>query len=118
MRQFFSDFQKNMQGIWSRLDGGQRLIVGAVLTASIVGLLGMVYYAGQPNYVSVFEAQSGDELKEAKRLLQSAGIAVVPDASGMGLKVESHSTCNCQQRARRRQPAWQRSALDGCLVDH
>ncbi|MCY2957115.1 MAG: hypothetical protein NT107_08780 [Planctomycetota bacterium] len=92
MRQFFSDFQKNMQGIWSRLDGGQRLIVGAVLTASIVGLLGMVYYAGQPSYVSVFEAQSGDELKEAKRLLQSAGIAVVPDASGMGLKVESHST--------------------------
>jgi flagellar M-ring protein FliF len=91
MRQFLNDFQKNLKGIWSRLDGGQRLIVSAVLVASLVGLGGMVWFAGQPTYVAVFEAQSGDELKEAKRLLQAAGIAVVPDDAGMGLKVESKS---------------------------
>ena len=48
MRQFFSDILIQMKGIWARLEGQQRLVVSAVLLATVVGLGAMVWYAGQP----------------------------------------------------------------------
>src|SRR5204863_6487557 len=88
MRQFLSDLRNNLKGIWGRLDGGQRLVVVAVLLASAVGLGAMLWYAAQPSYVTVFEATTGEELRDAKRLLTQAGVPFVPDDSGQSLKVE------------------------------
>jgi flagellar biosynthesis/type III secretory pathway M-ring protein FliF/YscJ len=88
MRQFLADLQKNVKGIWSRLDAGQRLVVVAVLLASMVGLGAMLWYAAQPSWVTVFTATNGDDLREAKRLLQSANVAFVPDDSGFSLRVD------------------------------
>ena len=38
MRQFFQDLLLQMKGIWSRLEGPQRLIVASVLLATLAGL--------------------------------------------------------------------------------
>lgn len=88
MRQFLSEFQKNLMGIWARLDGGQRLVVLTVLAAAMVGLGAILWFAGQPSYVSVFEAQSSEELREAKRALNQAVVPFVPDETGSGLLVD------------------------------
>ncbi len=55
MPQFLVDLQRNLKGIWSRLDGGQRLIVAAVLATAVVGLSAILWFAGQPAYVVAFE---------------------------------------------------------------
>ncbi len=88
MPQFLVDLQRNLKGIWSRLDGSQRLIVAAVMLAAVVGLGGILWYAGQPSYVVVFEAQNGADLREAKRVLSQANIPFVPDETGQSLRVE------------------------------
>ena len=88
MRQFLADLQKNLKGIWSRLDAGQRFVVVAVLLASTVGLCAMLWYAAQPSWVTVFTATNGDDLRDAKRLLQTASIPFVPDESGFALRVD------------------------------
>jgi flagellar biosynthesis/type III secretory pathway M-ring protein FliF/YscJ len=48
----------------------------------------MLWYAAQPSWVNVFTATNGDELRDAKRLLQSAGVPFVPDESGFALRVD------------------------------
>ena len=69
MRQFFSDILIQMKGIWARLEGQQRLVVSAVLLATVVGLGAMVWYAGQPSYETFFTAQNADEMKRAQQAL-------------------------------------------------
>ena len=71
MRNFFNELLVQMKGIWSRLDGGQRLIVVAVLCATAVGLGGIVWYAGQPTYEVVFTATSKDDIAGAVRNLKA-----------------------------------------------
>ena len=88
MRQFLRDLRQNLLGIWRRLDGGQRLVVVAMLVASAVGITAMLWYAGQPSYETVFDATTGDDLREARRLLTQAGVPFVPDESGQSLRVE------------------------------
>lgn len=88
MRDFLIELQRNLRGIWSRLDGGQRLVVASVLFAALVALGGMLWYAIQPTYVTVFEAKTGDELREARQLLSQSNIDFRPDASGMGIQVD------------------------------
>ncbi|MFT4512152.1 MAG: flagellar biosynthesis/type III secretory pathway M-ring protein FliF/YscJ [Planctomycetota bacterium] len=88
MRQFFNDILIQMKGIWARLEGQQRLVVAAVLLATVAGLGAMVWYAGQPSYETIFTAQSADEMKRAQQALGQAGISYVPDATGRSFKVE------------------------------
>ncbi len=88
MRNVINDVLAQMKGIWSRLDGGQRLVVGAVTLATVIGLGTLVWFAGRPSYETVFTAKSGDELTRIKQALQNAGVAYVPGDSGMSFLVE------------------------------
>ena len=88
MRQFFSDVTLQMKAIWARLEGQQRLVVGAVLLATVVGLGAMVWYAGQPSYETVYTAQSADEMKRAQQALGQAGISYITDDTGRSFLVE------------------------------
>ena len=88
MRQFLSDLTAQMRGIWARLEGPQRLVVGAVMVATAVGLGAIVWFAGQPSYEVVFTARSGDEIGRVQQALQQAGVSYLPDDTGMGIMVE------------------------------
>ena len=88
MRHFFSELQKNLAGIWARLDGGQRLIVLSVMAAAMVGLGAILWFAGQPSYVTVLEPASSEEMRDAKRVLSQAGVPTVPDETGRGILVD------------------------------
>ena len=89
MRTFFNDLLVQMKAIWSRLDGSQRLVVSVVMFAAVVGLGGIVWFAGQPTYVNVFTASSGDEMNRVEQALQQAGISWVMDDTGRSFRVES-----------------------------
>ncbi|MGE3171511.1 MAG: flagellar M-ring protein FliF C-terminal domain-containing protein [Planctomycetota bacterium] len=88
MRAFLNDFYVNLRGIWTRLDGGQRLVVTSVMLAAMVGLGALLWFAGQPSYVIALESTSGEELRDARRLLGQAGVTMVADDSGRGILVE------------------------------
>ncbi|MFT4843617.1 MAG: flagellar biosynthesis/type III secretory pathway M-ring protein FliF/YscJ [Planctomycetota bacterium] len=88
MRQFFNDILIQMKGIWARLEGQQRLVVGAVLLATVVGLGGMVWFAGQPSYETIFTAESADEMQRAQQALGQAGISYKTDDTGRSFQVE------------------------------
>ena len=60
MRNAFQDVITQIKGIWSRLDGGQRLVVSAVLAATAAGLAAIVWFAGRPSYETVYTARSND----------------------------------------------------------
>src|SRR5262245_1241581 len=88
MSQFLADLQKNLKGIWSRLDAVQRSAAVAALLATTGCAASMLCYAPQPSWVTVFTATNCDDLRDAKRLLQSASIPFVPDESGFALRVD------------------------------
>lgn len=88
MRTFLTDLWTQLKGIWARLDSGQRLVVGAVLTATAVGLGAMVWFAGRPSYEVVFTATTAAELKQARSVLSQAGVSFMPDETGMSILVE------------------------------
>lgn len=88
MRQFLGELQKNLSGIWSRLDGSQRLIVGSVMLAAVVGLSAILWFAGQPSYVTVLEPATSEDMRNAKRVLSQAGVPTIPDDTGRGLLVD------------------------------
>ncbi len=88
MRPFLDELRKNLAGIWARLDGGQRLIVAAVLLAAGVGLGAIFWFAAQPSYVTVLEPASGEEMRDAKRVLTQAGVPMQPDQSGRAILVD------------------------------
>jgi flagellar biosynthesis/type III secretory pathway M-ring protein FliF/YscJ len=50
------DVLVQMKGIWSRLDGGQKLVVAAVLFATMAGLGGIAWFAGRPGFEPVTPA--------------------------------------------------------------
>jgi flagellar M-ring protein FliF len=88
MRQFFNDLLIQMKGIWGRLEGPQRLVVSAVLLATLVGLGAMIWFAGKPSYEIVFTAKNGDEIGRAQQALSQANISYVTDDSGRAFMVE------------------------------
>lgn len=94
MRQFFSEITAQMRGIWGRLESQQRLVVSVVVLATVVGLGGMVWYAGQPSYEVVFTSSSSDDLTKASQALNSANITFIPD--GYSLKVERNDKGRAQ----------------------
>jgi flagellar M-ring protein FliF len=88
MRTFLNDFLIQLKGIWARLDGGQRLVVVAVLGATVVGLGGIVWYAGRPSYEAVFKASNAEEITQMQGALQQAGVAYVIADDGLTFTVE------------------------------
>jgi len=86
MRQFFNDLMTQMRGIWARLEGPQRLVVAAVLLATVVGLGAIVWFAGQPSYEVVYSARNAEDMQRAEQALQTVSISYVPD--GTRLTVE------------------------------
>lgn len=88
MRTFLNDFLIQLKAIWARLDGGQRLVVVAVLGATVVGLGGIVWYAGRPSYEAVFKASNAEEIKQMQSALQQATISYVIAEDGMTFTVE------------------------------
>lgn len=75
MRFFLNEILSQLKGIWNRLDGGQRLVVSAVMVATIVGLGVVVWFAGQPSYETVFRATTNEEIVQVQQALQKAGIS-------------------------------------------
>jgi flagellar biosynthesis/type III secretory pathway M-ring protein FliF/YscJ len=75
MRNAFQDVITQIKGIWGRLDGGQRLVVSAVLAATVAGLSAIVWFAGQPSYETVYTARSNEEIERVEQALQQAGVA-------------------------------------------
>ncbi|MCA8942595.1 MAG: hypothetical protein KDB80_08580, partial [Planctomycetes bacterium] len=86
MPTFLSELVSQLRGIWSRLDGGQRMTIVAVALAAVVGLGGIVWFAGQPDYVTVHTAVDSAEFTEASQAVTSAGVGVKTD--GMSILVE------------------------------
>lgn len=88
MRSFLNDVLLQLKGIWSRLDGGQRLIVSAVLAATVVGLGGIVWYAGRPSYEAVFTANTQEESSQMQQALGQAGVGYTMTDDGRTFLVE------------------------------
>jgi flagellar M-ring protein FliF len=88
MKNLVQDVLAQMKGIWSRLDGGQRLVVSAVALATVVGLGTIVWFAGRPSYETVFTAKTNDEIARAKSALQRVGVSYNVDDSGRAFRVE------------------------------
>lgn len=88
MRQVLTDVTAQLKAIWSRLEAPQRLVVSAVLLATVVGFGVVVWYAGQPSYGVVYRATSGEELVRAEKALTSVGITPRAGRDGLSLEVE------------------------------
>jgi flagellar biosynthesis/type III secretory pathway M-ring protein FliF/YscJ len=88
MQTFLNDFLTQLKGIWSRLDGGQRLVVGAVLLAAVVGFGGIVWFAGQPSYEILRTAQTTEEVSKIRQALEQANISFNIDATGRAFLVD------------------------------
>jgi flagellar biosynthesis/type III secretory pathway M-ring protein FliF/YscJ len=58
------------------------------MLAALVGLGGILWFAGQPSYVTVLEPASSEEMRTAKRVLSQAGVPTIPDETGRGLLVD------------------------------
>ncbi len=88
MRPFFSDFLIQLKGIWARLDGGQRLVVLAVLGATVVGLGSIVWYAGRPSYEVVFTARTPEDMEQMQQALATANVSYQMADDGWTFTVE------------------------------
>lgn len=80
---FLAEFISQLSGIWGRLDGGQRLTIGSVVLAAVVGLGAIIWVAGQPDYVTAFHAEDAQSLDDAVRALSSSGIGYKEDGSSL-----------------------------------
>lgn len=88
MNSFLNDFLAQVKGIWSRLDGGQRLIVVVVSMATVLGFAGIVWYAGRPSYEIVRTAQTTEEVGQIRQALEEARISYDIDSTGRSFLVE------------------------------
>lgn len=86
MGTFFNDLTAQIKGIWARLEAHQRLVVVAVLLAAVVGLGGIMWFAGQPSYEVVFTATTTEELKRAQQILGQANISYRPEGNSFSVE--------------------------------
>lgn len=101
MRTFFVDVTAQMKGIWARLEGPQRLVVGAVLLATLIGLGAVIWFAGRPSYEVVYSAANGDDLRLAEQALGRDNITFVPGDGGMTLLVDRADSARALAALRR-----------------
>ncbi|MEZ5967101.1 MAG: flagellar M-ring protein FliF C-terminal domain-containing protein [Planctomycetota bacterium] len=85
MPRFLVDLLAQFRGVWTRLDGGQRWLMVSVLALTLVGLGGMMWVAGQPDYQLVVEAVDPREVSSAVRALSQAGIPFSRDGRGIAV---------------------------------
>jgi flagellar biosynthesis/type III secretory pathway M-ring protein FliF/YscJ len=88
MRNLANDTLAQVKGIWGRLDAGQRLVVSAVLAATLVGLGAIVWFAGQPSYETVYTVKSDDDIATVAQALERAGVTWKEGDSGRSFLVE------------------------------
>lgn len=86
MPTFLAELLSQVRGIWSRLDGGQRMTIATVAFAAVVGLSAIVWFAGQPDYETVFKTDDPVAFSDAANALGSAGVSFQED--GNALRVE------------------------------
>ncbi|MEZ6036044.1 MAG: flagellar M-ring protein FliF C-terminal domain-containing protein [Planctomycetota bacterium] len=88
MRTFLNELTTQMRAIWARLEGPQRLVVSAVMLATIVGLGAIVWFAGRPSYETIVTVRTAADVARVQAALQSAGVSWVNDNTGFGFMVE------------------------------
>ncbi len=76
MPQFLQDLISQLKNIWIQLSGAQRLIVGAVLTAVVLGMVSLIYFGTRPDYVPFRNDLVGEDRSKAIRLLEDAGVQI------------------------------------------
>jgi flagellar biosynthesis/type III secretory pathway M-ring protein FliF/YscJ len=76
MPQFLQDLISQLKNIWIQLTGAQRLVVGVVLMAVIVGMGSLIYFGTRPDYVPFRNDLLGEERAKAIRLLEDAGVQI------------------------------------------
>lgn len=85
MPRFLVDLLGQFRGVWARLDGAQRWLMVAVLSLTVVGLGGMAWMAGRPDYQVVVEAVDPREIAAAVRSLSQAGVPFERDGRGIAV---------------------------------
>lgn len=88
MQVFLNEILAQLKGIWNRLDAGQRLVVSAVMVATLAGLGAVVWFASKPSYETVFTARSNEEIAQFQEAMQSAGISWDVGSDGRTFLVE------------------------------
>ncbi|MHC5062359.1 MAG: flagellar M-ring protein FliF C-terminal domain-containing protein [Planctomycetota bacterium] len=83
---FLSEVLGQMKAIWARLDGGQRMTIVAVVFAALVGMGGIVWYAGQPDYIHGITIEDPSERVRAQASLEKSGVLF--KVSGDEIQVE------------------------------
>lgn len=89
MPPFIADFLSQIKAIWARLDAGQRLTIGVVVTATLVGMGAIIWFAGLPDYQTVFTSAEPRLVQRAAGALDQGGVAY--KFEGDSLSVESNS---------------------------
>lgn len=85
MPRFLVDLLGQFRGVWARLDAGQRWLMASVLGLTLVGLGGMMWMAGRPDYQLVVEAVDPREIAAAVRSLTQAGVPFERDGRGIAV---------------------------------
>ncbi len=76
MPQFLQDLMSQLKNIWVQLTAAQRLIVGAVLMAVVLGMSSLIYFGTRPDYVPFRNDLVGEERAKAISLLEDAGVQI------------------------------------------
>lgn len=88
MPEFVAEIYAQMKAIWARLDGGQRLTIGSVLLAAMVGLGGIVWYAAQPDWVVAFVDRRGNQIGDAESVLSQSGVGIKVEGDRLLVRTE------------------------------
>ena len=71
---FVAEFITQIKNIWAQLSGGQRLTVGAILLATLVGFGALVWVGTRPDYVAFGNQYEGAERAQLIAALEDARI--------------------------------------------
>lgn len=75
MPPFLNQLSTQLRSLWKRMDTGQRLQIGSVGLAAVVGLFAIVWFSGQPDDFVLFRADSRDELSRVTDGLDRQGVS-------------------------------------------
>ena len=71
---FVAEFISQIKNIWAQLSGGQRLTVGAILLATVVGFGALVWVGTRPDYVAFGNQYQGAERSQLVAALEESRI--------------------------------------------
>jgi flagellar M-ring protein FliF len=87
MPDFLAELLAQIRSIWSRLDAGQRTVIGAVVLGVLAGLGAIVWFAGRPDYQILLTTEDPAEFAQATGALDGKTIAYKLD--GRSILVDS-----------------------------